>query len=169
VAPSPNAVLNRIEFVPLVKKDEPPPAPTGPALVIQCGRPRPSLWEDVVFPRYGYRLHQGAPQDNWGAPAVKSYRWEEGNEVRFELFMPQQTPGKLRLLCLDPDNQMRKTRIIIQGKQQAEIGDLGPKGKWYETTLSADDTKDGKVEIKLQKAGGPNATVSVVEFTPTSR
>lgn len=148
----------------LVQSSEPlkPVLAKEPALVIQCGRTHAGPQTEVLERGYGYQLLQGELHDGWGAPAAKSHAWHSGGEVRFLLRLPPGTTGKLRMhfVC---DNNTRKHRVQIQGKQVGEeISMYAGQGKWVDVPIGS-ELRAGTVEVTLR---GHFPAVSTIEFYP---
>jgi hypothetical protein len=160
--------IGTIEFIPMVMSNTIGTRTFGTAaLVLQCGRGgNEGNQVDVIEQGYSYRLMAGNHHDGWGAPAARSYCWA-GDEVRLELTVPRGTPGKVRLFFLDPDGG-RKQRLFVQGKDYGEFENLTHEGKWVEVRLIGVDTKDGVIDVRLQKLAGVNAVLSTVEFIPAN-
>jgi hypothetical protein len=58
-------------------------------------------------------------------------------------------------------------RLLVQGEVIAEIENLSGAGRLIEVPLTAEQTKDGRVDVEIQKLSGSLAVVSTIEvLTP---
>jgi serine/threonine-protein kinase len=162
--PTGSAIVNRVEFFPLIDPEE--PQPPGPALIIRCGRGTGNTQVEALARGYSYKLVQGANFDGWPPPAPRSYCWSDGKEVKVELRVPPRTAGKLRLFFTQMKGEGRKQKVLVQGKTIGDFQDFDS-GKWVEVPQTAGDTKEGKIEITVQNlVPSINAVISEIEFVP---
>lgn len=139
-----------------------------PTLVVQCGRGKATQQDEVVGNGYTYKLVQGTPFDGWPAAAGKTHCWLDAKTVTFEVNVPPGTPGTLRLLFVDGDDQKRKQKLTVSGKPIADFDAFAIAGKFAVITLTKEETKSGKIEISLTNLNPTgNAVVSTIEFTPS--
>src|SRR5262249_48803134 len=116
---------------------------------------------------YAYQLLQGAAFEGWTTPAAKAYCWQDPKLVRFELQVPANTGGLLRLHLIDGDGQNRQEKVTVQGKAVGEVKAFTGPGVLVEVPVAAADVKDGKIEVAVQNLGSAGtAAVSTVEFVP---
>jgi serine/threonine protein kinase len=165
-----NAVISGVEFYPQVLQES-HPDPSRPALAIHCGRGRGLEQEEVMTKGYTYRLHQGQVYDEGPPVNPKRFQcWVHDHELRIELRVPAGVAGTVRTTFFDlPTKQPpRKQRVLVQGKPAGDLADFTGAGKHLDTKVSALDTKDGKIDIVVQKleGSGNNATISRIEFFP---
>jgi serine/threonine-protein kinase len=146
----------------------PPPKPLPPTLIVQCGKTDGGGERQRVDPGYDFRLVQGSHYTGWNHP-LRTHCWHDAVELRFHIVLPPGTPGTLRLFCLDADAAGRKQKIMVAGKLVAEIEKFNNDGKLIEATLSAEQTRDGKIEVSIQNLGSTNAVISTVEFQPSAK
>ncbi|MFO0967722.1 MAG: hypothetical protein U0793_19340 [Gemmataceae bacterium] len=136
-----------------------------PALVLDCGKGDGKAQDVKLAKDYGYKLIQGKPLEGWPA-AVKKHAWMDPKSVRFEIALPKETPGTLRLLLVDGDTAGRKCKVVIQGRPLPVVADFGGPGKQVEMPLSTTETKTGKIEVSIEALDKGTAVVSTVEFVP---
>jgi serine/threonine-protein kinase len=134
------------------------------AVAIECGRKGGEVRHMAA--RYGYQLTQGAPWDLWRVtPPAKSYCWFSSTELHFQLKVPPRTPGVLRLTFFDGDSNRRKQRLTVQGRDQGVFTDFSVAEKIVEVPISADDTRLGRIDVKIENvSSAANCVVSTVEF-----
>ena len=134
------------------------------ALALDCGRKEGEVRR--MSPRYGYQLTQGSLWDQWAvAPPAKSYCWFASSVVQFELKVPPRTAGILRLVFFDGDTNMRRQRLTVQGRDQGVFKDFFAAEKIVEVPISADDTRGGRIDVKIENVSeAANCVVSTVEF-----
>jgi tRNA A-37 threonylcarbamoyl transferase component Bud32 len=134
------------------------------ALGIECGRKEGEVRQ--MSPRYSYQLMQGAPWDSWPVvPPAKSYCWFDSNTLQFELRMPPRTVGILRLYFFDGDANLRRQRLTVQGRNQGVFKEFATAEKIVEVPISAEDTRLGRIEVKIENVSpAANCVVSTVEF-----
>jgi len=143
-----------------------PSVPGPPALVLQCGQGNGSQQAERQLPGYTWRLVQGDHFDAWGN-APKRHCWYHKQDVRFELAVPAGTAGLLRLYCLDGDTRTRRQNVYVQGKLLEQLEGFSIPGRTVETTLTAADTRDGTIDVRIENLNADiNAVVSTVEFLP---
>jgi hypothetical protein len=135
------------------------------ALVLECGKDNGKSQEVKVGSDFGYKLLQGTSFDGWPKSADKTHAWTDPKMVRFEITLPANTAGTLRLHCVDGDNAKRKQKVTVQGKAQAELENFAGPGRFLEVTLPAAETKAGKVEVSIEALNpGASAVISAVEL-----
>lgn len=142
-------------------------APT-PALVVDCGKGDGKTQDVMLDKDYGYKLIQGKPLEAWPA-ASRKHAWMDPKTVRFEVSLPKEVPGTLRLHLVDGDGMGRKCKVTIQGRPLPELADFAAAGKEIELPLSGAETKVGKIEVSIESTGKGSAVVSAVTFTPAVR
>lgn len=136
-----------------------------PALRVRCGKGQGKEQADVVSPGYAYKLARGTAFDGWPASAAATHCWQDPQEVRFEVQVPDGVGGTLRLRLVDGDGQKRREKVTVQGKALGEFDNLGAAGKTVEAAVAAADVKGGKIEVVLQNLNpAGTAVVSTVEF-----
>jgi hypothetical protein len=141
-----------------------PPAPVA-ALVLRCGKGNGKTQEEKSAKGFSYKLLQGANFDSWPKTAAATHCWMDAKEVRFELTVPANTGGVLRLHFIDGDNKQRKQLVLVQGKAQGEIAGFAGMGKRLEVSVSAAELPSGKIEVRVQNLGpAGGAVISGVEF-----
>jgi hypothetical protein len=152
-----------------------PPRPAFPAagkaaLVIQCGKGEGKQQDELIFPKFGYKLVKGGSFAGWPKGEVKTHCWYDPKEVRFELVVPPRTTGTLRLFFVDGGDAKRKQRISVQGKARGDLASFAGPGKKLEVLLTAAEVISGKVDVSVENLNlAANAVVSTVEFIPTAR
>lgn len=138
-----------------------------PTLVVQCGRGKGTLQDEVVGNGYAYRLVQGTPFDGWPSTSGKTHAWLDPKAVVFEVTVPPGTAGTLRLLFVDADNLNRKHKLTVAGKPIADFDAFTAAGKFAILTLTKEDAKSGKIEVNLTNLNPMStAAVSFIEFIP---
>lgn len=127
-----------------------------------CGRPE----QEVIFaePGYGATVRAGDIWDGWMLPI---YHCRSSNTaVEIEVTVPPRSSGTLRAFVIDPDrfNGGRQETITIAGKSSGRIENF-QEGRWIEQPLSAQDTADGKVLVRVTNdQDKPNAVISILEW-----
>ncbi len=163
--PVSNLLTYRVEAVnpPRVVLVEPP----RPVLVVQCGLGKGTRQDERVEQGYGYQLIQGTPFDGWPAAAAKVHAWTDPKQVRFEIKLPANTTGTLRLHFVDGDARDRKQKVLVAGKPLVDVEGFAGTGKSLEVPIAAADSRAGKVEVALQNLNpATTAAISTVEFIP---
>lgn len=139
-----------------------------PALTLECGKGEGKGQEVTLAKDYGYKLVQGKPLDTWPPTAAKSHAWTDPKQVKFEITLPKETPGTLRLHLVDGDGLGRKCKVVIQGRPVPLVEGFAA-GKRVEFPLSIAETKTGKIEVMIESTDAKmSAVVSGVEFVPAS-
>lgn len=134
----------------------------GVRLEMRCGRPE----QEVVLaePGYGATVQAGYEFAGWPFPVFHTRA--DGNEVRIDLAVPKGAAGTVRLFVVDPDRFAggREQEIFVAGRSLGVVKDF-VKGKWIETSVSGDETAEGRVPIRLvNRKPGANAVVSILEW-----
>jgi serine/threonine-protein kinase len=134
------------------------------ALAIDCGRKEGEVRH--MSRGYGAQLTKGMPWDSWPVlPPAKSYCWFASTELEFQVKVPPRTAGLLRLTFFDGDTNLRKQRLTVQGRDQGVFKDFAAAEKIVEVPLSAEDTRLGRIDVKIENVGtASNCVVSTVEF-----
>jgi len=141
-----------------------PPAPVA-VLVIRCGKGNGKAQEEKIAKGFSYKLLQGASFDAWPKTAAATHCWTDAKEIRFELIVPANTNGVLRLYFVDGDNKQRKQLVFVQGKAQGEVSGFAGMGKKLEINLSPTELTTGKIEVRVQNLSpGAAAVISDIEF-----
>ncbi len=173
VPPSPNCVISRVEFYPLVSPDELPPPP-GPAFVYQCGRGHkvertPPYADEIAMSGFNILRVSGEPYDGWPASAGKTHCWA-GSPLKFSVHVPPGISGKLKLLFVDLEGE-RKMKVNVQGKYRETIGGIKPPGRWCEVPIGSADTRGSLIDVEVVNLAGDkwNSAVSTVEFWPAAK
>jgi serine/threonine-protein kinase len=134
-----------------------------PVLALDCGRRQGEV--RLQSPQYSYTILAGKPWDNWRVePPKKSYCWFGNNLLHFEVRVPPRTAGVLRLTFFDGDSNQRAQRLTVQGRERGEFRDFFLAEKVIDVPLTADDTRAGRIDVKIERLGTANAVVSAVEF-----
>jgi hypothetical protein len=136
-----------------------------PALVVECGKDDGKTQDVKIAKDYGYKLVQGKPLEGWPA-AAKKHAWTDPKMVRFEIALPKEMPGTLRLHLVDGDNAGRKCRLTVQGRPLPDVVEFGGAGKFIERSLSNAETKMGKIEVSVEALEKGSAVVSSLVFVP---
>lgn len=137
------------------------------ALILDCGKGEGKAQEAKLDKGYGYKLVQGKPSEGWPAPAARSHAWMDPKQVKFEISVPAEMPGVLRLHLVDGDATGRRLKIVIQGRGLPEVKEFKGDGKWLELPLSSAETKAGKIEVVIETLDPKqSAVVSGAEFVP---
>jgi hypothetical protein len=145
-----------------------PPAPVA-ALVILCGKGMGKAQDTKATAGYGYKLLQGTLFDGWPAGG-KTHCWTDPKEVRFEITLPTNAAGTLRLFFLDGDKRQRKQKLLVQGQPKGDIDTFAGAGKQIDVLVGPADAKAGKIEVRVQNLNpAANAVVSSVEFLPKAQ
>jgi hypothetical protein len=134
----------------------------GVKLEMLAGRPK----QEIIFAESGYdaKALNGYAYAGWPVPVY--YTRADNEQLRIELTLPKNTKGTLRLYVIDPDNfrNGRKETITVGGKSLGLVEDF-QKGRWIETQLGPEQTKDGRVLIEVTNAKEKaNAVISIVEW-----
>jgi hypothetical protein len=147
---------------------QPPAPPAGKAaLIVQCGKGGGNQEKELLSPNYEYRLVQGMALDDWKPPALRSYRWADARMLRIELTVPVEVAGTLRLLLLDGDNGQRKQQVLVENRTIGDYESFQGEGKTVEASVTAADTKDGRLMIEIRNLNPMSmAVVSLLEFVP---
>ena len=136
-----------------------------PALVIACGRGGGKEQEAKLEKGYAYKLIQGAPGEM--KAGFNKDVWADPKVIRFELSVPPETPGLVRLYFLNGDSVSRQQQITVQGRAFPPFDGFGGGGKRYSFPLGPAETKMGKIEVTIQNMlPTGTAVVSTVEFIP---
>jgi hypothetical protein len=138
-----------------------------PVLILDCGNMDGKAQETRVGKGYGYKLIQGKPLEGWPATVARTHAWMDPKAVRFEISLPPETAGTLRLHLVDGDAAGRKCKVTIQGRGLPALADFGGAGKRTELPVSIAETKPGKIEVAVETLESKAAAVvSVIEFVP---
>jgi hypothetical protein len=136
-----------------------------PALRVRCGKGQGKDQSDAVSRGYGYKLLRGTPFDGWPATAAATYCWQDAQEVRFEVQVPDGVGGTLRLRLLDGDGQKRREKVSVGGKALGDFDGFAGAGKTVEAAVAAAEVKGGKIEVVVQNLNpAGTAVISMVEF-----
>jgi len=136
----------------------------GEALSLKCGAPDGDIeylaegWDFVLRSGYG---HNGQP---WTSEV--KHCWADFKELAFDIVCPKGASGTLRLYLLDGDNfgGGRKQSVVVEGRPVGEFAGF-QQGRWVEAPVSADDTRDGFIAVRmLPSRPGNNAVVTYVRF-----
>jgi hypothetical protein len=159
------ALTYRVEGGKVSLVEPPLPVPGAVALVVQCGK-EGKLQDDLLSQGYGYKLLQGEPCAT--DPKSGRHCWQEPKLLRFDVTVPANTAGTLRLHFAGGDGEKRKQRVTVQGKARGDVEGFDEKGKNLDVALTAPEATSGRVEVTIQNLNpSGNAVVSIVEFTPT--
>lgn len=162
---SPNSVISTFEFVPYVKSGL--PDPTVPLLTIQCGKGKGAKEAERVGNGYGYKVNQAELHDEWPPPATKTHCWVHPQEIRFDVFVPKDSRGMMRLHFVDGSAESRRQKLIVQGKEIGQYENFGGDGRRVDVLLTPAETRTGKIEVAIQNLkGDSNVVVSSVEIFP---
>lgn len=131
-------------------------------LEMLCGRPQ----HEVIFaePGYGATVRAGDAWSGWIPPLYHCRA--SVHDVEIEVTVPPRTAGTLRAYLFDADDfyHGRKQTVTIAGKSPVPIENFA-EGRWIEQPLTAQDTADGKVLVRVSNAREePNAVISIVEW-----
>lgn len=135
----------------------------GILMDVHCGR------EDwgYVADGFDWRLVEGYTfQDSRLWPGEVDYCWASWEDLVAELTCPRRTGGLLRLFIIDPDAFQggRQERVFCEGRELGVFADF-VKGRWVETQISPEDTRDRKIELRIENARqGANVVVSRVQL-----
>lgn len=132
-------------------------------LVLTCGRKDGDVLRQDDG--YGVELLQVSKHDGWAPKFPRSYCWYHDPELKFKLQIPEGTTGTLRMLFVDGNGSERRQRIVVEGREIADIEAFGA-GVTVAVPIRSADTADGTIEVTVIKQGALNAAVSVVEFLP---
>jgi hypothetical protein len=71
---------------------------------------------------------------------------------------------------VDGDNRGRKQRLLVRGKTIAAAESFAGAGVQVDIPLTTEDTKDGRVEVAVERLneGSPNVVVSMIELWAVS-
>ncbi len=131
-------------------------------MLMLCGRPEKEIF--YAEPGYGAVAKSGYTFDGWELPNYHCRAADTTLEI--ELTVPAGVEGKVRMFVIDPDNFQggRKQKVII-GEKSLGLVEHFQKGMWIEALVSAEESKDGKVPIRIENARTTsNAVVSWIEF-----
>src|SRR5581483_2681545 len=84
-----------------------------PALVINCGKGMGKDQDTKALKGYAYKLVQGTAFDGWPASSGKTHAWTDPKLVRFEIAVPAEKLGTLRLHFVDGDNSKRLQKVTV--------------------------------------------------------
>ena len=151
-----------------------PPTPTTrtqvrqglvPRMIIQCGK-RDGKQNELMLSGFGYQLKQGRTYDGWPESMAKRHCWFDNAVLKFELRMIPGRPTTLRFHFVDGQRNIRQ-QLLVQDEIIAEIEDFSGAGRLIEVSLTPEQTKDGRVDVEIQKLSGSLAVVSTIEvLTP---
>ena len=135
----------------------------GILMDLYCGRAD----EGYLGEGFDWQLVDGYTFQNPGLwPGDVDYCWASWQDLVVDFACPRRTEGLLRLFIIDPDafGGGRRERILCEGREVGVFGDF-VKGRWVETQISQDDTRDGKIELRIENAReGANVVVSRVQL-----
>jgi len=149
--------------------EEEPALPTAQSLrerkvrfLMLCGHPE----KEIAFaePGFGVKVAQGYAYSGW-PPPVYHCRADE-NELRIELTVPKNAAGTLRLHLVDPDSFAggRRERVFVGDRDLGEFAGFQD-GKWLETRITADMTREGALPIRaVDLTEKSNAVISIIEW-----
>ncbi len=134
----------------------------GVKLHMLCGRKQ----QEIIYAEDGYEatVKQGFRWDGFPPPVYHCLADEK--ELIFELTVPPQTEGTLRLFAIDADNFQggRKEEIAVNEKSLGILENF-QEGRWLECPLSAQETFSGKILIRARNLRkDANAVISIVEW-----
>jgi hypothetical protein len=139
------------------------------SLVIFCGKDQGKGQDAKTSAGTSYKLLQGTVAEDW-PKATKAHAWKDPKLVRFEITVPPETPGTLKLFFLDGDGSKRKQKITIQGRALPELEDFTGPGKMLDIHQTAQDTKPGKIEVSVENLlPTGNAVISQIEWRTLPR
>lgn len=135
----------------------------GARFVMFCG----CLDDEVIYAEPGYSV-------SWVGKSDQSQIWSgdvpycrfNSKELGFNLNLPNNAKGVLRLYIVDPDKYQggRKETIVVAGETVGTF-DHFENGRWIEVPLGLDKTADGKVTVQIINArDGANAVLSKIEW-----
>jgi hypothetical protein len=134
----------------------------GVRLQMRCGRPQ----KEVVFAESGYHVTAVKGFAYAGFPMPVYYCRAGEDEAVIELTVPKGAAGTVRVFVIDPDvfQGGRKQEVLVGGKSLGTVENFS-KGKWLEGAVSAQETAEGKVAVRVRNAReGANAVVSIIEW-----
>jgi hypothetical protein len=135
----------------------------GGKVFLCCGYPG----GEMVRSEPGYSISWAGNSEQWnGWDSDTYYCRQDAKELSFQVDSPKGVSGLLRLYIIDPDNYQggRRETIIVGGKT-AGTYDHFQGGRWVEVPVSAGETADGKLAVRIVNArDGANAVVSKIEW-----
>ncbi|HEV2320455.1 MAG TPA: glycoside hydrolase family 172 protein [Verrucomicrobiae bacterium] len=135
----------------------------GGRLFMCCGFPG----GETVYSEPGYSVSWIGDSEQWSGWSDDTYYCrQDSKELGFQLDLPKEATGLLRLFIIDPDNYQggRKETIIVGGHAIGTY-DHFQSGRWVEAPVSPDETVDGKLSVRIVNAQDKaNAVVSKIEW-----
>jgi hypothetical protein len=132
-------------------------------LLLCCGRSDGEMIDNEP----GYSISWVGASEQWdGWDGKVSYCRQNSKEFGFQLGLPKEAKGLLRLYIIDPDNYQggRKETIVVGGDTVGTFEHFQD-GRWIEVPVNSDKTVDGKLDVKIVNArDGANAVLSKVEW-----
>jgi hypothetical protein len=135
----------------------------GGKLLVGCGFPD----DEMIYNEPGYSISWNGESEQWnGWYGQVFYCRQDSKEFGFQLYLPKNAGGTLRLYIIDPDNFQggRKETIIVGGNTVGTFEHFQD-GRWVEVPVTSDKTADGNLSIQIVNAReGANAVLSKVEW-----
>ncbi|MBO0864379.1 MAG: hypothetical protein J2P16_04820, partial [Mycobacterium sp.] len=144
---------------------------------VRCllGKSDQPIWH--ADPGYGCTLDSGITYYDpthavWSPTAPANYCWcqNPGAPLLFHVAVPAGVSGTLGLLIVDGDNFQggRSESISVEGRDLGTFSNF-QQGKWVTADVSAADTADGKIAVRVDDAReGSNVVVSQATFATTT-
>ncbi|HIE53326.1 MAG TPA: polysaccharide deacetylase family protein [Armatimonadetes bacterium] len=145
---------------------EAPPSPPRPAkppppqrlIALQCGFDETDAAK--LAPNCSYRLLVGERFKRPGPNETQRpiWAWRGETEVCFQLLLPPETIGRLRLLLSRVPGRQRAQELIVNHRYEGKFRGE----RWIDLPLLPADTARGVVEVQLLGIGGPAAVAKVI-------
>lgn len=135
----------------------------GARLVVFCG----CLDDEIVYSEPGYSVSwDGKSEQVQVWPGEVPFCRQNSREFSFNLELPKNTSGVLRLYIIDPDKYQggRAETIIVAGETVGTF-DHFENGRWVEVPVGSEKTANGKLNVQVINAReGANAVLSKIEW-----
>ena len=129
---------------------------------LKCGLPAN---QQHLAPGFGLEQQNAVDYNSWPKTAVRTHCYHRAEEMQFRLLVPPSTPGLLRLFFSEQENNTRRQRVTVAGREVGEVFQFKA-GRWLVVPISAEASANGQLDVHLQQTAGVNTVVSDADFLP---
>lgn len=164
------SALDPLFALPIVRRFLRAPSDVGTAVLnvkaaVHVPQKRSKPWQpdhdQIVTTRdgFGYQVTGGTWRDNDGGA------WH-GPDLAVTVTCPKGFAGTLFAHFHDWNRLKRAASLCFEGKYLGELSDYDGKGQWLALPVAAEDSADGKLELKATATAGPNAQITQIVLMP---
>ena len=132
-------------------------------LVVNCGkRAKENVRENEG---YAFELVQGDRRNTWPKTCPLNHCWYHDNKIVFNIRVPKQQTGTLRLTFVAGSHPDRKQKYAVEGKHTGMLSAFAA-GRNVDVPISAADSADGRVHVEITPTSRHLAVISRLQFIP---